>query len=71
MTISKISFIEASVATVVVACVVVPMALWAFESGKSGKLVDFPSTMTGFMSAATALTLAVLGIQQFTINKTS
>jgi hypothetical protein len=46
-------------------CVWVPGVLYAFWSIKAGHFVDFPSGFTGFMAASSAITLGLLGLQQF------
>jgi hypothetical protein len=48
----------------------IPGGLFAFWSVKAGHFVDFPSGVTGFMAAANAIVLGLLGLSQFS-NRTT
>lgn len=43
----------------VLVCVVLPAVLWFWLSGLKGALLDIPGGLIGFMSAASAISLAM------------
>lgn len=62
---SKRTFIEVMALSLLLCCVWTPAVLWTVYSIREGKLAEFPASYTGFMGAASGLTLGILGIQWF------
>lgn len=61
----KQNLVQIFAGSTVLLCIVVPAVLWTVFSVKAGKMEEFPGSLTGFMAAANAITLGLLGLQQF------